>query len=180
MGRCASGISPMRTDARLAKVAGQFSPSQAVRAWLTEAHAHGSLLAYLATLQDAPDSAFPLYRLQSQMEQVVLGRALRPRDRLPKTEQRERFQLAVRDVGMLYFLAINLNGWVREHHRANWLHVALVATMLRAGMDAEDESAFIPGWAQAQEALRTAYIEQEVVASIAQQYFGGQTPLFPD
>ena len=60
-------------EQRLAKVAARLTPTQAVLAWLTEAQAYGSLDAYVASLRDAPDEAFPLVRLHDQMAQAVRG-----------------------------------------------------------------------------------------------------------
>ena len=163
-------------ERRLARIEAALSPQAAVLAWMIEAHAHGSLLAYVDTLRGAPDDAFPLIHLPDQVEKAIRATMRgQPRD----VVWRE-VRLAVRDTGFLYYLVSNLNWRLVEHKRANWLHVALATTMLRAAAATDSEREFTLGWAQAEAAAHTAYIQQGTVAAIAQRYFGGTSPLFPD
>jgi len=53
----------MTTERRLAKVEAVLTPTQRVLAWLDEAHAFGSLSAYVDSLLDQPPDAFPINRL---------------------------------------------------------------------------------------------------------------------
>ena len=49
--------------ARLAAIEAGLTPTQLVVRWLDEAHAYGSLDAYVPSLLDGPDEDFPLDRL---------------------------------------------------------------------------------------------------------------------
>jgi hypothetical protein len=167
-------------EQRLAKVAAHLTPTQAVLAWLMEAQACGSLDAYVLSLRDAPDEAFPLIRLHDQMEQAVRGMTAAMSRKAPTPDEQRAVRLAYRDAGFLYYLATHLNWRIIERKRANWLHVALVVTMLRGAALADDERELDHAWAQAREALHTAYVQQGVAEAIAMRYFGGQSPLFPD
>jgi hypothetical protein len=48
---------------RVAALEASLSPTQLVLRWLAEAHAHGSLVAYVPSILDDPPEAFPLNRL---------------------------------------------------------------------------------------------------------------------
>jgi hypothetical protein len=100
-----------------------------------------------------------------------------------KSEERRALRLAIRDVAFLYFLCSNLNWRLSDHKRANWLYVALVATSLRSEIMEHDDPATAHlgrWWFEARAALHAAYVQQGVVASIADRYFAGISPLFPD
>src|SRR5579871_4862436 len=143
---------------------------------MIEAHAHGSLQGYLDTLREAPDDAFPLIHLPDQVEKAIRA-TMRGQSRDVVWRA---VRLAVRDVAFLFHLVSYLNWRLDEHKRANWLHLSLVTSMLRAAAETDSEREFTLGWAQAEAAAHTAYIQQGTVATIAHRYFGGTSPLFPD
>jgi len=155
-------------------------PTHAVLGWLSESHAHGSLLDYTATLMGATDDALPLARLRLQIAEGVLGPSGHPPDRSLKSGQRHRLQLADREVAMLYYLAVNTNLQVAVHHATHWLQVAQVATLMGAAGAADDEQDLTLGREQTGAALRAAYLQADVVTRIAVAYYEGQSPLFPE
>jgi hypothetical protein len=165
-------------ERRLAKLEGALTPKQAALQWLVEARRHGSLRAFMETLRDAPDDAYPLVRLGNQMEEAV--RTSLRGSRKPEHEVWQAVRDAVRDAGFLYFLVSQVNFRALEQRRANWLHIALVAEMLRTAFerDAHDLIAF---WRkQAQEAVHEAYVQQGAAEAMARRYFDGTSPYLPD
>ena len=57
--------------ARLAAIEAALTPTQLVVRWLDEAHAYGSLDAYVRSLLDGPDEEFPLDRLLREAKATV-------------------------------------------------------------------------------------------------------------
>ena len=88
--------------------------------------------------------------------------------------------MAVRDAGFLHYLFSQCNFRVLEQRRANWLHIALVAEMLRTAIERESDAQLALWWREAQKAAVTSYVQQGAVDAIAQRYFDGQNPLFPE
>ena len=68
---------------RLDKIEASLTPRQAVLLWLDEASRFGSMRAYVSSLQGQPTSAFPLFRLPEQVEQLVRDSV--PRNRVIPT-----------------------------------------------------------------------------------------------
>jgi len=56
------------SEHRLDRVEALLTPRQAVLLWRKEAQSFGTLQAYVDSLRWAPDSAYPLHRLGTQME----------------------------------------------------------------------------------------------------------------
>ena len=70
-------------ERRLDVIATALTPKEAVQTWMSEVHAFGSLQAYMASLKDAPDEAFPLLRLGRLMEASVRrAKQGKPRDQI--------------------------------------------------------------------------------------------------
>jgi len=164
------------TGRRLDVIETALTPREAMLAWMAEAHAFGSLQVYMASLKDAPDEAFPLLRLGRQMEASVR----RSRQGQPRDQVWTAVRMAVRDAGFLYYLFSQCNFRVLEQRRANWLHIALVAEMLRTAIERESEAQLALWWREAEKAAVTSYVQQGAVDSIAQRYFDGRNPLFPE
>jgi hypothetical protein len=89
-----------RAASRLAALESGLSPTQLVVHWLDEAHAAGSLEAYVGTLLDEPPERFPLTRLLREAKAAAesdhrgLGREAAVRKALRETAFR--FELALR------------------------------------------------------------------------------------
>ena len=58
----------MTTRLRLRRLEQALPPQVAVRLWLAEAHAHGSLGAYVAWLDEQPPDQEPCQRVRAQAE----------------------------------------------------------------------------------------------------------------
>jgi hypothetical protein len=88
---------------RLEKLEASLTPTQLVLRWLGEAHAHGSLVAYVTSILDDPPEAFPLNRLAREAAAAARagpGRRVREQtDAAVRTALQQtvfRFELAVR------------------------------------------------------------------------------------
>jgi hypothetical protein len=168
-----------RSDEReLARIKAALTPKEAVLLWMAEAHDHGSIQAYCASLEDAPEHAFPLIRLPQQMEESV--RTAMKGQGKQEEEIWQRVRLAVRDVSFLYYLVSQANWRVLQDKRANWLHLALCSTKLTLFTEHEAWERVQIWWDQAREALGNAYVQQGAVQEIARRYLVGHNPLFPE
>jgi hypothetical protein len=132
----------------------------------------------METLRGASDEAYPLVRLGRQMEQAVC--ASYRGARTPEQEVWHAVRMAVRDAGFLYFLISQLNFRALEQRRANWLHIALVAEMLRASFERDDRDLMAFWRKEAVEAVHEAHVQQGAAEVIARRYFDGTSPYFPD
>jgi hypothetical protein len=164
------------SERRLAKVAGSLSPKEAALVWLREARDAGSLRAYVDSLQHAPDTSYPLIRLGDQMEASVRA-SMRGK---PDSEVWHAVRMAVRDAGFLYYLVSNLNFRAADHRREYWLHIALVSALLGHAIWSESQARLEVARRQALEAASTAYTQQAVAEALAERYFEGLSPWFPD
>src|SRR3569833_827697 len=161
------------TGRRLDVIETALTPREAMLAWMAEAHAFGSLQVYMASLKDAPDEAFPLLRLGRQMEASVR----RSRQGQPRDQVWTAVRMAVRDAGFLYYLFSQCNFRVLEQRRANWLSTS---HWWRRCCRRESNAQMALWWREAEKAAVTSYGQQGVVDAIAQRYFDGQNPLFPE
>jgi hypothetical protein len=94
---------PTLAGARMARVEAALSPTQRVVRWLDEAHAYGSLDAYVAALVDEPPERYPLTRLLREAKASVrsdpASRRGKAADDAVRTALREtafRFELVLR------------------------------------------------------------------------------------
>jgi hypothetical protein len=73
---------------RVEKLEANLTPTQLVLRWLAEAHAHGSLVAYVNSILDDPPEDFPVNRLARQARDAVRATS--------RTRAREQTDAAVR------------------------------------------------------------------------------------
>jgi len=166
------------TERRLTRLTTQLTPTQAWLLWREEAYAHGSMVAYVQSLEGQPDSAYPLYRLPEQMAQVV-RQALKGEKDWDRVERAVR--QAQRDVSFLHYLGSQFNSRFHGEKRALFLHLLLIIHEVRAWMLLDDPFAtFGPSWEHTAGFVVEVLAYQQAHDAIRQQYFQGQSPLFPD
>jgi hypothetical protein len=165
------------TDRRLDKIADQLTPQQAVLLWMQEAHQHPTISEYMDSLRDAPDTKYPMMHLPPQVEQAV--RAARKGEK-PEVITRAVRQ-AVREVGFLFYLQLQLNTRLWADWRAMCLQLAYTASELRHRCADDD-----PRAADLAEARQRAgdtvgeFLQWDVaIGKIADRYYAGTSPLFP-
>jgi hypothetical protein len=165
-------------ERRLTRLTTQLSPTQAWLLWREEAYSHGSMEAYVQSLQGQPDSAYPLYRLPEQMEQVV-------RQAMKGEKDHARVERAVRqaqkDVAFLHYLGSQFNSRLHGEKRALFLHLLLVIHEVRHWMQNDDPFATLGlGWEHTAGFVIEVFGYQQAHQRISEQYFQGLSPLFPD
>src|SRR5688572_25002942 len=109
-------------ERRLDRIERALSPKEAVLLWMAEAHQHGSIQAYVDSLNGQPEQVFPLMRLGQQMEDSVRASVKGSGER--EIEIWPKVVLAVRDAAFLYYLTSQAKWRVMEQKRANWLNIA--------------------------------------------------------
>jgi hypothetical protein len=133
--------------------------------------------AYVQSLQGQPDEVYPLYRLPEQMEQVV-------RQALKGEKDHDRVERAVRqaqrDVGFLHYLGSQTNSRFQGEKRALFLHLLLIIHEVRHWMENNDPFATLGlGWPNTAGFVVEVFGYQQAHQMISDQYFQGQSPLFP-
>lgn len=103
----------MAAKRRLAKVEGSLSAFETTLLWLEEAHAFGSLPAYVAWLIDQPIAAAPLVRVAEAAEDAVI----RAMPRKSEEARAPAIRTAVRDAAFRVELVIGLNRAAQELSR---------------------------------------------------------------
>ena len=103
----------MAATRRLAKVEGSLSALATTLLWLEEAHAFGSLPAYVAWLIDQPIAAAPLVRVAEAAEDAVI----RAMPRKSEEARAPAIRTAVRDAAFRVELVIGLNRAAQELSR---------------------------------------------------------------
>jgi len=169
----ASGI-----DRRLDKVEANLSPQQVVLLWMNEVHEFGNIVAYLCDLKHAPTEHYPLYRLPEQMKQAV--RTAMKGQKPESTAHAER--QAVREVVFLYGLVQQCNLRLWSEWRAMCLQLVLVTVTLKGLI--QDDAAPLAEYEEAHELAMDAIVAfvqwDQAIKAVAERYFKGATPLFPD
>jgi hypothetical protein len=165
------------TDRRLDKITGQLTPQQAVLLWMQEAHQHQTISGYMDSLQDAPDTKYPMMWLPRQVRQAVhtAMKGEKP-DVILRAERK-----AVREVAFLFYLQLQVNTRLWGDWRAMNLQLAYVASKLGALFQEEEPSE--QDLEKAHEHTAKAVLEflewDVAVRKIAERYYAGTSPLFP-
>lgn len=105
---------------RLDNIDRSLTPTQAILAWITEAHRFSSLSEYGSWLAEQPNDPQPLHRLLHQAAAAIFDN-----DKVAP-EEREKIKKAARDVVFLYFLHHRVNTDLAARSRS----MALEATLL--------------------------------------------------
>jgi hypothetical protein len=130
---------------RLDRLAVRLTPQQAVRAWLSEAHAHGSFLTYGRAMAAMPESQLPQNRLPRQV-----GAAVRQSLRGQKQDYLDRMERrAVADTYFLYELAFALNTAVLERAEAIATKLLWVSQLLGELLRQDQQDSRL-GWTRVQ------------------------------
>ncbi len=183
----------MTLDRRLAKLEASLSPTEAVLAWLAEAHEFPTLPEYVASLLDAPKADWPLYRIGHQVEASTRA-ALKDR---PKDVVWTSVRSRVADAFFRFELVLRINLAAEELVRFEGLRWALCRQWSRAlSLEAElAELRHDPGTGRRREGRRrrggdpyrstlalsllTLYTEEAARAKIAATKLAGRSVLFP-
>lgn len=171
-----------RVRGRLDKIETSLTPTQAAVLWMDEAHEFPSMAAYVDSLLDGPDAAWPLYRLADLIEtatlEAVKGRPKDVRDRAVKR--------ALRDVAFLFFVHQGANERIHQEWRgmhrgvellaAGWRKAAPVGTSEIDRDDGRSEDWRI----RAKALLAELYEYREAMDLLSRTYFAGHPLLFRD
>jgi len=167
---------------RVTKLEDSLGPMEAVLHWLAEAHAFGSLPAYVDSLIDQPETMQPFVALPARVEQAVWDSMRRQRPAFIKEVMRE----ATGDTIFLLRLVIGLNVHVEEALRVEGLrHVALVWWGRALDSDQHAAGDAVPGgradWRRGASTLRAELFGVEQArAAVEARYFDGHDCLFPE
>jgi hypothetical protein len=163
---------------RLDKVEDSLSPTEAVLRWMSEAHQYPTVPAYMDSLKDAPDTTYPMMWLPERVAQAV--RAARKGEKPEVINRAER--QAVRDVAFLFYLQLQLNTRLWADWRAMCLQLAYTASELRhLGADDDPRAADLADVRQhAGDTLREFLQWEIAIRKIADRYYAGMSPLFPE
>lgn len=165
-------------EKRLDRVAARLHPREAFLVWMAEAHQHPSLPAYVLSLKDAPDEAFPLYRLPDRVERMVMDtlKGQKPLD------LELAIRTAVRDMVFYFELHQEVNVRLLQDWRAMGLNLVVAVGQVSRLIHDEAPNAKHLDWAR--ERVENAALEfllwQGVAQQIGQRYLGGTSPLFPE
>jgi len=173
---------------RVAKLEADRSTTEIVLAWLTEAQAYPSLPAYVATLLDAPDEAFPLMRIGTQVKAVVRASMKGTPEEVWRAVRR-----SFGDACVLFDLVVRCNLEAHSLRELEGLRWALLTKWLgllaaeaelakrsRSG-DPEHAQREATDWRTALAiSLTSLYAEATARSSIEERYFAGHAVLFPD
>jgi G:T-mismatch repair DNA endonuclease (very short patch repair protein) len=172
---------------RLAKLEAGITPTEAVLAWLAEAHTYPTLPEHVASIHDAPQEAWPLVRIAAQVKASVRA-SVRGRPE----EVWQAVRAGVGDAFFLVELALQLNLAARQVCDTEGLRWALLVKW-RGLLAAEAELAQRTGHGDPERAAREAqdwrdvvalsltmlYTEDAARASLERRYLEGQPVLFP-
>jgi hypothetical protein len=172
---------------RLAKLEAAITPTEAVLAWLAEAHASPTLPDHVASIHDAPSEAWPLVRIAAQVKASVRASV---RGRPEEVWQAVRARVG--DAFFLVELVLQLNLAARQACDTEGLRWALLVKW-RGLLAAEAELAQRTGHGDPERAAREAqdwrdvvalsltrlYTEDAARASLERRYLEGQPVLFP-
>jgi len=172
-------------ERRLDKVEAALTPTQRILAWLDEAHAYGSLSAYVDSLLDKPPDEFPVNRLANDAATATRA-ALRGK---PAETVGTAVRTALRATIFRFQLVLRINVVAHETIDRETLIYAVFAGQLAllAGENRQERLTDEPhlrrlaqcrditisrvdGWRAAQEARSIA----------EERYLGGRAALFPD
>ena len=162
---------------RLDRLEGSLHPKEAVKRWLDEAHAYGSLPAYVDSIIDQPETAQPFIALPSQVEKAVWEATRGRRLGFIKEVTLE----AVGDTVFLLRLVVGLSTCVAEILRVDRLRHAALVGWSRA-LDAEGvKSADRSDWRRGVASLHGTLIGTERARAAAEaKYLDGHDCVFPE
>jgi hypothetical protein len=168
----------MTAERRLAKIEESLSPSQLVLRWLAEAHAYGSLEAYVGSLLDIPAEQQPIDRLCREASETVRAR-LRGK---PAEQLRRAVNSALRETVFRFELVLRIYVVTRELlDREALIDAALSAHVALA---TSEETRDVDRLAQLRDLLLVRVDElhaaQEARMSVEERYLDGHAALFPD
>ena len=171
----------MAATRRLAKVEGSLSALATTLLWLEEAHAFGSLPAYVAWLIDQPIAAAPLVRVAEAAEDAVI----RAMPRKSEDARAPAIRTAVRDAAFRVELIIGLNRAAQELLEAGGLRCAAFFWQRRAlvaeGGLGETNPAHWADWRDAvAELLTELYATEDARTRLEARFIDGHPTLFPD
>lgn len=163
---------------RLDKLEGSLSPKEAVKHWLGEAHAYGSLPAYAESLIDQPESKQPFVSLPRRVADAVWTSMRRePRAAVEKASRE-----AVADTVFLVGLVLGLNAHLEQVLRVESLRHASLYWWSRA-LDPErrGKTERPPAWLASAAMLVVTVMGSEAALRAAEtRYLDGHDCLFPD
>jgi hypothetical protein len=161
---------------RLMQLRDDLSVTQAVMAWLEEAYAFGSQAEYI-TWASAELDRNPLLVLPLQMIRTVqkAGKG-QPKAAIQQTTER-----AVREV----LIRVQLILWVNDHlvreRRADLIELELLTDTLPLALAKRASDERQTRWrTRASDLGRDAFTWELAGQALAERYFGGQAPFFPD
>ena len=112
---------------RIEKLETALTPKQAILLWFQEAHSFNNIQEYVSHLKTQPDSAAPVSKLTTQVEEAVKQTLKgKPRDEINKAVQQVR-----KDVLFLFFLHQQVNGKLLSENRYYWTRFQLLSKELR-------------------------------------------------
>jgi hypothetical protein len=167
---------------RLDRLERSLFPKEAAIRWLGEAHAFGSLPAYVASLIDQPDAKQPFIALPAQVEKAVWESMRGKRTGFIKEVTRE----AVGDTVFLVRLVVALNVHVEETLRTERLrHAALYWWSRTLGpAPAEDGDATADRWSDWRRGVAIQRGElsgtEHALTEAETRYLDGRDCLFPE
>lgn len=171
-----------RSRRRLDKIETSLTPTQAAAPWMDEAHRFPSMAAYVDSLQDGPDAAWPLHVLADQIQTATLE-AMKGR---PKKAKNWAVRRALRDVAYLFFVHQEANGRILQNWRGMHLGVILLATGSRRLMPvgnskSERDDGRRDVWCSRSKVILTDLYEyREAMDLLSRTYFAGHWVLFRD
>jgi hypothetical protein len=179
---------------RVEKLESALSPRTATLRWLAEAHAAGSLSAYLDRLLDQPGSASPFHRVPAAAAAAATAAAATAANRgQPRESVAEAVRAAVRDALFLVHLALEINALfeetidlerVRRVALSNQTEVICLAQELASFDPAAGGADYSERWAdslaQARAWLSELYVMQEARTLLERRYLEGKPCLFPE
>ena len=168
----------MTSERRLAKLETSLSPTQLVLRWLAEAHAYGTLEAYVGSILDLPGDQQPIDRLCREANEGVRTR-LRGK---PAGEIRKAVNPALRETVFRFELVLRIYVTTRELLDRE----ALIDTALSAhvALATSEEAGDTDRLATLRDLLLFRVGELHAAAdartSVEQRYLDGHAALFPD
>jgi len=168
----------MTAERRLAKIEEGLSPTQLVLRWLAEAHAHGSLEAYVGSLLDLPADQQPIDRL---CREAYEGARAQLRGK-PAEQVRRAVNSALRETVFRFELVLRIYVVTRELlDREALIDAALSAHVALA---TSEETRDVDRLAQLRDLLLVRVDElhatQEARTAVEERYLDGHASLFPD
>ncbi|MGA2514719.1 MAG: hypothetical protein ABSG37_14060 [Candidatus Limnocylindrales bacterium] len=175
----------MTLDRRLAKLEISLSPTQLVLRWLAEAHAYGSLEAYVASILDLPGDQQPIDCLCREASEGATAR-LRGK---PADQVRRAVNSALRETVFRYELVLRIYEMAHESLDREGLidaalsaHIGLLTSEGRA--ERRHDATYSETFATYRDLLTMRVgelqAEQEARSTVEERYLDGHGALFPD